>query len=159
MKFFLCGMSLGTNTTWCCTATLAGQLLSQMVVVWRLMVGPRASHSSSHCDEQWEACRVRHGTLGDALWSCASNSTRNFLSTSTDGLSLTFSLLLSSAAFYRLSCLCCCASNFGRRCGVLEADCRSISRTIFCEVCSKFWDFRFLASEATRRRDTWLFAS
>ena len=50
--------------TWTCscTATLAGRLLSQKVVVRSLMVGPRAPHSSSPCNEQWEGC-----PLGDAL--------------------------------------------------------------------------------------------
>ena len=52
--------------TWTCScaAALAGRLLSQKVVVRRLMVGRRAPHSSSHCNELWEGCRVRHDTLG-----------------------------------------------------------------------------------------------
>ena len=58
------------NTNWTCscyslvlgrTATLAGQPLSNGVVQ-RLMVGPRPSHSSSHCFEQRKGCRVGHGT-------------------------------------------------------------------------------------------------
>ena len=36
-----------------CTATLAGRFLSPIVVVRLVVVGPRASRSSSHRDERW----------------------------------------------------------------------------------------------------------
>ena len=57
-----------------------------------------------------------------------------FESISTGGLSLIFPLLLSSAAFYRLSCLCCCGGNMRstlRRPG-LEADCRVLWDLVPC---------------------------
>ena len=55
-----------------------GSFTITKAVVQRLMVGPRAPHSSSHCNEQWEGCRVRHGALQDASWSYAGNSIRIF---------------------------------------------------------------------------------
>ena len=169
-----CGLDVGRNTHG--RASIYGELdlshfcvaparwrvdsYREKVVVRLVVVRPRASRSSSHCNEQWEGRRVRHGTLGEALWFHAGNSTRIFESSSTGALSFIFLPLLSFLSFI-LSLLLRQqrAVDVAASLKLTVAASAERSRASFVEIGHGHSGTRFLASRATRRRNSWWFTS